>query len=64
MTNFHTYSTCGVDLITPGVFVTDGQLVELTGDVVGCTGVKIAVGVNTVAADALEEFLLSLDPVK
>jgi hypothetical protein len=53
-----------VDLITPGVFVTDGQLVELTGDVVGCTGVKIAVGVNTVAADALEEFLLSLDPVK
>jgi hypothetical protein len=48
MTNAHTLPICRMDLITALVLLLHGELVELTGDVVGGAGVAIPIGVHAV----------------
>jgi hypothetical protein len=48
MTNAHTLSIGRVDLLTALVLLSHGELVELTGDVVGGAGVAIPIGVHAI----------------
>jgi hypothetical protein len=46
--NTHTFSIGRVDLITAMILLLHGELVELTGDVVGGTGIAVPVGVHAI----------------
>jgi hypothetical protein len=48
MTNVHTLSIGRMNLLTIGVFLLHGELVDLNGDVVGGTGITILVGVHAI----------------
>ena len=50
MTNFHTFSTCCVDVIFATVFLAHGHLLQLTGDVVRGAAIDVPVGVDAVGA--------------
>jgi len=50
MTNTHTCSTGGVDLLATVVLLTHGELVQLAGDVVGGARVGVPRGVNVVCS--------------
>ena len=48
MTNMHTCTIGGVNLITPMVFVPERQLLQVAGDMVGGAGIRVPVGVDGV----------------
>ena len=50
MTNFHTFSTCCVDVIFATVLVAHGHLLQLTGDVVCGTAVDVPICVDAVGS--------------
>ena len=50
VTNFHTFSTGGVDVIFATVLLSHGHLVKLAGDVVCGTAVNVPICVDTVGA--------------
>ena len=48
MINLHTYTARGVDVIMATVLVVDGELLKLTGHVVGGARVDVPIGVNSI----------------
>ena len=61
MTDLHTFSTRGVDVILAAVFFPHGHLLQLTGDVVGSTAVDVPICVDAIGAiSRRSDFLLIL----
>jgi hypothetical protein len=48
MANAHTFSVCRMDLIAAVVLLLHGELVKLTGDVIGGIGISVPVGVHSI----------------
>jgi hypothetical protein len=58
MTNAHTLSIGRVNLLTALVLLSHGELVELTGDVVGGVGVTVPIGVHAIGHGVAPLFFL------
>ena len=50
MTNLHTFSTSGVDVVFAAVFFPHGHLLQLTGDVVGSTDVDVQICIDALGS--------------
>lgn len=46
ITNLHTCSIGGVDLVTTPILLTSGQLLKIVGDVINSAGIFIPIGVT------------------
>jgi hypothetical protein len=48
VTNFHTSTTCGVNLLFSMILVRDGQLFKITCYMISCSSVRVPVRINVV----------------
>ena len=60
MTDLHTFSTRGVDVILAAVLLPHGHLLEFAGDVVRGTTVHVPVGVHAIRSIGRSSYLLVL----
>ena len=58
MTDIHTLSTGGVHFILPLVFVSNGEMIEFTCNVVSCTSIWVPISVYSIGS--IVDFLVIL----